>query len=86
MLKCLPLLIWRLDEGQIYYINFEFLKGGGMNMKEFIQEYGGVIVTVAVILILIAVVVAAGQSSFVQGLFTQLLDDFTTNAQSAAGF
>lgn len=55
-------------------------------MKEFIQEYGGVIVTVAVILILIAVVVAAGQSSFVQGLFTQLLDDFTTKAQNAAGF
>lgn len=55
-------------------------------MKEFIQEYGGVIITIAVILILIGIVVAAGHSELVQGLFTQLLSDFTTKAQNAAGF
>ena len=53
-------------------------------MRTLIEEHGGAIATAAIVII--AAIVALGQTGHLQTVFTALIDTFTKKAQEAANF
>ena len=55
-------------------------------MRTLIEEHGGAIATAPIVIIIIAAIVALGQTGHLQTVFTALIDTFTKKAQEAANF